>query len=105
MVRVPTVPSTIVADSSNEYIDNDLLDNKDIQFLKSNHLFNGNLRIIVEQYKEIILGTGAAICLFIVMLVAVILNKRKSRALDKLPLVDDDIPNANIDVDRLTIHV
>lgn len=59
---------------------------------------------IYENNKEIILGSCAAIVVFVTVLMAFIVSKRKSRTMEKAPLVDNEV-SVNVDVERLTIHV
>lgn len=55
--------------------------------------------------KEIVLGSCAAITVFLTVLLAFIVSRRKTRTLmDKTPLVDNEV-SVNVDVERLTIHV
>lgn len=55
--------------------------------------------------KEIVLGSCAAITVFLTVLLAFIVSRRKSRTtMDKTPLVDNEV-SVNVDVERLTIHV
>ncbi|XP_031626986.1 uncharacterized protein LOC116343193 isoform X1 [Contarinia nasturtii] len=58
-----------------------------------------------ENHREFLLGMGAALCVFLTVIFAFLVNRRKSRTnIDKAPLVDNEV-GVNVDVDRLTIHV
>lgn len=58
-----------------------------------------------QNNKEFVLGSCAAITVFLTILLAFIVSRRKSRAImDKKPLVDNEV-SVNVDVERLTIHV
>lgn len=59
-----------------------------------------------EQHKEFVLGACAALTVFLTVILAFLVNRRrKSRQNnDKAPLVDNEV-SVNVDVDRLTIHV
>lgn len=58
-----------------------------------------------ENHKEIVLGSCAAISVFLTVILVFIVNRRKSRqTVDKAPLVDNEA-SINVDVERLTIHV
>ena len=110
MVRVPTVlPSAIDSDIIDEQHLNEQISTND-QKLYSSYIFydKPNRSSFAQLYadnKEILLGSCAAITVFFVVLIAFIVNKRKSRAhIDKAPLVDNEV-SANVDVERLTIHV
>lgn len=52
-----------------------------------------------------VLGSCAAITVFLTVLLAFVVSRRKTRTtMDKAPLVDNEV-SVNVDVDRLTIHV
>lgn len=58
-----------------------------------------------ENHKEFVLGTCAALSVFLTIILVFLVNRRKSRTnIDKAPLVDNEV-SVNVDVDRLTIHV
>lgn len=58
-----------------------------------------------ENHKELVLGACAALSVFLTVILAFLVNRRKSRTNnDKAPLVDNEV-SVNVDVDRLTIHV
>lgn len=57
-----------------------------------------------ESNKEYVLGSCAAVIVFIAILLTYTVSKRKSRTMDKAPLVDNEV-SVNVDVERLTIHV
>lgn len=58
-----------------------------------------------ENHKEFVLGACAALSVFLTVILAFLVNRRKSRTNnDKAPLVDNEV-SVNVDVDRLTIHV
>lgn len=60
---------------------------------------------IYANNKELVLGSCAAITVFLTVLLAFIVSRRKSRTtMDKTPLVDNEV-SVNVDVERLTIHV
>lgn len=58
-----------------------------------------------ENHKEFVLGTCAALSVFLTIILVFLVNRRKSRTnIDKAPLVENEV-SVNVDVDRLTIHV
>lgn len=60
---------------------------------------------VYENHKEFLLGTCAAISVFLTVILVFLIHRRKSRTnIDKAPLVDNEV-SVNVDVDRLTIHV
>lgn len=63
------------------------------------------IRNAYENHKEFLLGTCAGVCVFLTVILAFLILRRKSRTtIDKAPLVDNEA-SVNVDVDRLTIHV
>lgn len=59
---------------------------------------------IYQANKEIVLGMSAALLVFVAFIVTYLVSKRKSRIMDKAPLIDNEV-DVNVDSNRLTIHV
>lgn len=60
---------------------------------------------VYENHKEFMLGSCAAVSVFLTVILVFLIQRRKSRTnIDKAPLVDNEV-SVNVDVDRLTIHV
>lgn len=114
MVRVPTVSPSVasVNDILPEDVSDDRVPSSDSKMYATYLMFDQpiqssfNLTSLFENnYNELLLGICAAIAVFAVVLIAFVFSKRKSRTYqDKAPLVDNEV-SANVDVERLTIHV
>lgn len=114
MIHDPT--DTNQSDDSNQQIEDDVLGQIDIESDSYHHLSLEQaitttltsstilLWTIYQANKEIVLGMCAALIVFTAFIVTYIISKRKSRTLDKEPLVDNEFC-VNIDANRLTIHV
>ncbi|KAJ6637061.1 Transmembrane protein fend [Pseudolycoriella hygida] len=64
-----------------------------------------SLETLYDSNKEFVIGSLIVACIFIVLLLAYIISKRKSAATDKLPLIDSDDVSINCDEGRTIIHV
>lgn len=110
------ITSTTFNDNDNETNDNDDDDGDDNKIYEQIHFdetsFESTLAqssLLVwatyENHKEFLLGACCALCVFLTVILAFLVNRRKSRTnIDKAPLVDNEV-SVNVDVDRLTIHV
>lgn len=104
MVRVPTLStSTLTNDDSANYRlvrFEDLIDSESPLTSTSSFLFALNAS---DVYTKVLLASFVSITVFLTVLLAFIISRRKSRtSIDKAPLVDNEV---SVDIDRLTLHV